>query len=95
MDQVIVDWDQAFIDLTGMHARDYADLYGNDKRYDIVYTNSPDFYTNMSWMSDGRYLYEFVKDLNTELLSHAEKHAGDDDRVRHGKLDTHQESSNN
>lgn len=87
MDQVIVNWDQAFIDLTGLHARNYADMYGHDKRYDIVYQNSPQFYENMSWMEDGRYLYNFVKDLNTELLSHAERHEGDDNRVFNGKIE--------
>ena len=87
MDGVIVDWESAFKKLSGGTSSDsYEYEHGKDARHKLTYENSPSFYENMDWMDDGKELFNYLKNLNTEILSHSEGVSPDDTRSKEGKL---------
>lgn len=87
MDGVIVDWENQFKKASnGISPNDYEKMHGEAKRFELSQNASPDFYANMEWTKDGRKLYEFLKNYDTEILSHAETKGGSDTRVVDGKL---------
>jgi len=87
MDGVLVDWESAFKKLSdGVPSKTYEYEHGKEGRHKLTYDNSPDFYENMDWMKDGKVLYDFVKNLDSEILSHAEGESTQDTRSKVGKL---------
>lgn len=87
MDGVIVDWENQFKRISnGISPNEYEKMYGETKRFKLSQDSSPDFYANMQWTKDGKELYEFLKNYDTEILSHAETQGGSDTRVVDGKL---------
>lgn len=86
MDGVLVDWEKSFAKISnGLSADAYEAQHGSEARFNLSQNSSPEFYANMEWMSDGKQLYDFVKNLNSEILSHAESDSGKDTRVIDGK----------
>lgn len=86
MDGVIVDWDGQFKKISnGVSANDYEKTHGATGRFELSQNASPDFYATMQWLPDGKQLYNFVKQYDSEILSHAETSGGDDNRVVDGK----------
>lgn len=81
MDGVLCDWEKQFLDYAGMSSDDYDARFGREKRQEFVLKNSPNFYASMPWMVDGELLYNFVKEFNPEILSHAT-----DERASAGKI---------
>lgn len=81
MDGVLCDWEKQFLDYAGMSSDDYDARFGKEKRQEFVLKNSPNFYASMTWMVDGELLYNFVKEFNPEILSHAT-----DERAAAGKM---------
>lgn len=80
MDGVLTDWEKSFLKVSGGIAADaYAASHGEEATFEI--TNDVSYYENMEWMSDGKLLYDFIKGLNGEILSH-----GPTDKSRGGKL---------
>jgi len=72
MDGVLTDWEKQFETYSGgIPVSTYEASHGKKNRFNFVRKNSPDFYATMPWMSDGKLLYDFVKDLPSEILSHA------------------------
>jgi predicted nucleotidyltransferase len=72
MDGVLTDWEKQFETYSGgIPVSTYEASHGKKRRYNFVRKNSPDFYATMPWMTDGKLLYDFVKDLPSEILSHA------------------------
>lgn len=72
MDGVLTDWEKQFKRYSGgIPVETYEAEHGPVKRYEFVKKNSPDFYATMDWMGDGKLLYNFLKDLPIEILSHA------------------------
>ena len=71
MDGVLTDWEKQFEKLFGVPVETYEAQHGKDKRYELVHEHSPNFYATMPWMSDGKILYNFIKEFPTEILSHA------------------------
>ena len=72
MDGVLTDWENQFKRYSGgIPVETYEAEHGPVKRYEFVKKNSPDFYSTMDWMGDGKLLYSFLKDLPIEILSHA------------------------
>ena len=72
MDGVLTDWEKQFKRYSGgIPVETYEAEHGPVKRYEFVKKNSPDFYSTMDWMGDGKLLYSFLKDLPIEILSHA------------------------
>jgi predicted nucleotidyltransferase len=87
MDGVIVDWESAFKKLSGgVSSKSYEFEHGKEARHKLSYDNSPDFYINMDWMKDGKELFNYLKNQNTEILSHSEGESSNDTRSRDGKL---------
>lgn len=87
MDGVIVDWESAFKKLSnGISSKSYELNHGKDERHKLTYENSPNFYINMDWTDDGKELFNYLKNLNTEILSHSEGVTPNDTRSRDGKL---------
>lgn len=72
MDGVICDWEKQFKRYSGGVPVDtYKAEHGSDTCYFFVRKNSPEFYATMPWLKDGELLYNFVKNFQTEILSHA------------------------
>lgn len=72
MDGVLCDWEKQFKLFSGGLSIDtYKAKFGSTESYNFVLNNCPEFYASMPWMPDGRLLYNFIKPLNCEILSHA------------------------
>lgn len=71
MDGVLTDWEKQFEAYSGVPVDSYIASHGKQNQYQFVRKNSPGFYANMDWMDDGKLLYNFLKDLPIEILSHA------------------------
>lgn len=72
MDGVIVDWEKQFEHYSdGRSPAAYEAEHGKKQTYELVHKNSPAFYADAPWMRDGKVLYNFVKELPTEILSHS------------------------
>lgn len=72
MDGVLTDWEKQFKHYSGgVPVETYEAEHGSVNRYKFVKKNSPEFYATMGWMSDGKLLYNFLKDLPIEILTHA------------------------
>jgi len=81
MDGVIADWEKQFKTYSGLPVDTYIASHGKQNQYQFVKKNSPGFYANMDWMDDGKLLYDFLKDLPIEILSHAT-----DEKAADGKI---------
>ena len=72
MDGVLTDWEKQFKRYNdGVPVETYEAEHGSVKRYEFVKKNSPEFYSTMDWISDGKVLYNFIKDLPIEILTHS------------------------
>lgn len=72
MDGVLCDWEKQFkLYSGGIPVSAYEAEYGKEASHDFVLSKSPEFYATMPWMADGRLLFNFIKSLNCEILSHA------------------------
>lgn len=71
MDGVITDWEKQFERLSGLPVDTYEAEHGNKKTEEFVYQNGVNYYSSMPWMKDGQLLANFLKNLDTEILSHA------------------------
>lgn len=71
MDGVLTDWEKQFEKTFGVPVETYEAEHGKEQRYNLVKSHSPNFYATMPWMSDGKILYNFIKEFPTEILSHA------------------------
>lgn len=71
LDGVLADWEKQFEEYSGMTCDEYESKFGKEKRYEFVLKNSPNFYSSMKWMPDGKLLYNFAKEFPSEILSHS------------------------
>ena len=72
MDGVITDFDKRFKDLNPEHlsAAQYQTKYGIEKFWDLIdEENKVKFWVGIPWMSDGRTLWDYIKDKQPTLLS--------------------------
>ena len=72
MDGVITDFDKRFKDLNPEHlsAAQYQTKYGTEKFWDLIdEDNKVKFWVGMSWMPDGKQLWDYIKDKKPTLLS--------------------------
>ena len=72
MDGVITDFDKRFKDLNPEHlsAAQYQTKYGTEKFWDLIdEDNKVKFWVGMSWMPDGKTLWDYIKDKQPTLLS--------------------------
>jgi hypothetical protein len=70
MDGVLCDFDRRFDQFGGIPSKEYESKYGTKKFWELIdnkigYT----FWSKMSWMSDGKQLWNYIKKYNPSLLS--------------------------
>lgn len=69
MDGVIADFDERFKYFSGMSPREYETKYGKDKFWNLIDNAGVGFWTGIKWMSDGKTLWNYIKQYNPTLLS--------------------------
>jgi len=74
MDGVVADFDKGFKDLTGHIPSDYESKFGKTKFWSVIPTNTPDFWANLEWMSEGEKLWNYIKKYNPSLLTAPSRH---------------------
>ena len=75
MDGCICDWDRAFRELgdevtKGLTGQEYEDKYGRDAIWDVISNvGKLEFWSQISWMPDGKKLWNYVKKFNPTILT--------------------------
>jgi hypothetical protein len=72
LDGVLTDFEKRFEDLNPEHlkTRDYTAKYGTKKFWDFIDSEiGTEFWSGMSWMPDGKQLWEYISKYNPILLS--------------------------
>ena len=75
MDGVLTDFDRMFTETSGITPDEFRQKYPNDAPDDVLLWETIDkqgglnFWSHMYWMKDGRELWEYIKNKNTEILS--------------------------
>ena len=71
MDGVLVDFENRFKRFSGgISPKDYEDKYGKEKFWDLIDKETGvRFWVGMPWMSDGKQLWDYIKEYNPTLLS--------------------------
>ena len=70
MDGVVADFDQRFIDLSGMLPKEYENKYGKNAFWDFIdEKNKLKFWIGIPQMSDAQSLMDYVSQYNYELLT--------------------------
>lgn len=70
MDGVLVDFNSQFRSLSeGINPNDYEKTHGRKMFWNLINNEGVEFWSSMSWMKDGKELWEFIKSPTTELLS--------------------------
>lgn len=70
MDGVLVDFDERFKKLSnGILPKDYEQKYGIEAFWELITKEGVGFWAGMSWMPDGKQLWEYIKKYNPTLLS--------------------------
>ncbi len=72
MDGVIADFDKRFKDVNPekLSAAQYQTKYGIEKFWDLIdEENKVKFWVGIPWMSDGKQLWDYIKDKQPTLLS--------------------------
>lgn len=82
MDGVLTDWEKQFLKYTGMSIQQYNDIHGETTSHNFVHKHSPDFYSTLDWMKDGKVLHNFIKHLPTSILSHASEVEGESGKLK-------------
>ncbi len=70
MDGVLVDFDKRFKRFSkGIPPTEYEQKFGKDKFWELVDGIGVRFWVGMDWMSDGKQLWNYIKEYNPILLS--------------------------
>ena len=70
MDGVLVDFDKRFKRFSdGIPPTEYEQKFGKDKFWEIIDGTGVRFWVGMDWMSDGKQLWNYIKEYNPTLLS--------------------------
>ena len=71
MDGVVADFDQRFIDLSGMLPREFEVKYGKDAFWDFIDEgkNKLKFWVGIPPMSDAKQLIDYVSNYNYDMLT--------------------------
>jgi len=70
MDGVLVDFDKRFKRFSdGIPPTEYEQKFGKDKFWELVDGIGVRFWVGMDWMSDGKQLWNYIKEYNPTLLS--------------------------
>ena len=69
MDGVLCDFEKRFEDLTGLTPKEFRSKNGLNKFWKIIDDDGVRFWVGMSWMPDGKQLYNYIKPNLYSLLS--------------------------
>ena len=69
MDGVLCDFEKRFEDLTGLTPKEFRSKNGLDKFWKTIDDDGVRFWVGMSWMPDGKQLYNYIKPNLYSLLS--------------------------
>ena len=69
MDGVLCDFDKRFEQFGGMDPDAYRAKYGGNKFWDLINKVGAQFWSKMSWMPEGKELWNHIKQYNPKLLS--------------------------
>ena len=70
MDGVLVDFNERFKRFSnGVPPTEYEQKFGKDKFWEIIDGTGVRFWVGMDWMSDGKQLWNYIKEYNPTLLS--------------------------
>lgn len=74
LDGVLADFDNQFKNLTGMLPKDFEKKHGIEKFWSVIPTNTPKFWSNIPFMSDGKKLRDYTAKFNPSLLTAPSRH---------------------
>ena len=70
MDGVLCDFNKRFEQFGGMSPKEYESKYGTKKFWELINDKvGASFWAKMSWMPEGKQLWDYIKPYNPELLS--------------------------
>lgn len=75
MDGVLTDFDRMFYETAGITSEEFRKKHPDDAPNDVLLWETIDkqgglnFWSHMYWTSDGKMLWEYIKNKNTEILS--------------------------
>lgn len=69
MDGVLTDFDHQFESLSGVDPSTYIEMYGKKRFWNLIDTGGEEFWSEMSWTSGGRELWNFLEPYGPVLLS--------------------------
>jgi len=72
LDTVLSDFDAAFREIADVKTKtgwEYRDRFGEEKVWEIIRKAGLSFWSDMSWMPDGKELWNHIKDFNPIILS--------------------------
>jgi FMN phosphatase YigB (HAD superfamily) len=81
MDGVLCDFDRQFEQYAKMSPKTFESKFGTDKFWELIDKIGYIFWSKMSWMSDGKSLWEYINKYKPDLLSAPSKKASS----RYGK----------
>jgi hypothetical protein len=69
MDGVICDFESRFKSLQQLNPKEFIQKEGNDKFWEVIDEEGVGFWVGIKWMSEGKKLWEAIKNKDTVLLS--------------------------
>jgi hypothetical protein len=69
MDGVLCDFNRRFEQFGGMSPREYEAKYGTNKFWELISKVGEQFWSKMSWMPEGKQLWDHIKQYKPSLLS--------------------------
>ena len=69
MDGVLCDFDRRFEQFGSMKPKEYEAKYGTNKFWELIDKVGEQFWSKMSWMSDGKQLWIYISKYKPVLLS--------------------------
>lgn len=69
MDGVLCDFDRRFDQFGGMSPKEYESKYGTKKFWDLINKVGEQYWSKMSWMPEGKKLWNYIAKYNPILLS--------------------------
>lgn len=69
LDGVLTDFDGRFIELFGIHPKEFINAYGYSSFWASITSRAKDFWCGIQWKSDGKELWQYISPYNPIILS--------------------------
>jgi hypothetical protein len=89
MDSVLSDFDAMFLTITDEPVKDgwqYQKHYGKKRFWELINKKGIDFWTEMSWMKDGKELWNYLMSLDCDVSVLSAPSSHDEGTSKRGKL---------